>query len=869
MIAVLIHYIERSSGGYEQVLRRALIEACAARDLDLVVVCGSELDAPSPELRVHNQIYDLVDAEHFDGAIVVPAGICAYSGTEGLLSRLVNLKGMPLCSLGLALPDVPSIVADNGVGMRAVVEHLITHHGRRNLAFVGNEWDNVDCNQRRDVFLEVAHQHGLDVPQHRMLTCWLEPASAESAVLQLLENDPLLDAIVAVNDGSAMGVLHALQQRNLRVPEQIAITGFDNLPMAQLVQPSLTSVSQPLSEMATAAVECIVQQLAGQRPPLLTQLPSTLVVRNSCGCDSESTQALTLKELTETAHRAFEDSLHLEATYGQILEMARRFSLAADRAELERLVTEQLPRLHPQDCFIGLFADEARGRLRPILPQRLALDQARLPADASFLAHLGAADRTRALLVMGLAFRSELLGVVAFELGQTSFDYPAIRDHLASAWQVITLHEEVVRQTTLTERSQQERQAAADRSRAMSAMAGGVAHDLNNALGSLVSLSDVVSDEIDEHRRTGSPLNPETTDDLRAIKSSALRATETIKDLMTLGRIRRTRQEPFDMVRLIHTIVDEQKRKIAKLHAARIALNLEVSEPELIVTGSEAHVERAVRNILRNAEEAVNRDGSIDVSVSSLVLVQPRRGYESVPPGRYVVVSITDTGPGMGPESQKRLFEPFYSTKRLGESSGSGLGMAIVQSVVREHDGYVDVASELGQGARFTLFFPRSGTLPKVHESQAPVVAGSARILVVDDDLTQLRTAKRVLSRCGYDVTTLASGARAYELIETEAYRCSEIGQTSGRRMQVPNQDQPRSSGFDLIILDLALNEEDDGLKVYDKIRALFPGQKGILASGHAFIDHEEQIRSSNLVWLPKPYTVESLTAAIRAALHA
>ena len=137
------------------------------------------------------------------------------------------------------------------------------------------------------------------------------------------------------------------------------------------------------------------------------------------------------------------------------------------------------------------------------------------------------------------------------------------------------------------------------------------------------------------------------------------------------------------------------------------------------------------------------------------------------------------------------------------------------------------------------------------------------RILVVDDDLTQLRTAKRVLSRCGYDVTTIASGAKAYELMVLEADPLPGASQSRS-----PARGRPKTSSYDLVILDLALNEENDGLEIYNKIRQLYPEQKGILASGHAFVDHEEQIRAANLVWLPKPYTIESLTTAIRAALR-
>jgi CheY-like chemotaxis protein len=282
-----------------------------------------------------------------------------------------------------------------------------------------------------------------------------------------------------------------------------------------------------------------------------------------------------------------------------------------------------------------------------------------------------------------------------------------------------------------------------------------------------------------------------------------------------------------------------------------------------MVAGSEAHVERAVTNVLKNAIEAVGDGGHVHVILSAVELRQTFSARESVPPGSYAVISVSDSGPGIDDASQRRIFEPFFSTKRLGESSGSGLGLAIVYGIVKEHQGYVDVSSQIGKGARFTLYFPRLDVVAAARSSVPPVTGDSARILVVDDDLTQLRTAKRVLTRCGYDVTTMASGARAYELMAMEAERRD--------RPEGVAAEQPRSyerSSYDLLIVDLALNEPLDGLQFFKKVRQLFPRQRGILASGHAFVDHEDEIRAANLVWLPKPYTMESLTTAIRTALR-
>jgi DNA-binding LacI/PurR family transcriptional regulator len=129
VIAVLIHYIERTWGGYEHVLRRAFMAACREHDFDFVLVSGGALDSNHPPERADNQTYTLVDASHFDGVILVPTGLGIYTGIGGLLSRFNHLSALPMCSLGEIVPGLPSVVVDNRAGMAATVEHLIAHHG--------------------------------------------------------------------------------------------------------------------------------------------------------------------------------------------------------------------------------------------------------------------------------------------------------------------------------------------------------------------------------------------------------------------------------------------------------------------------------------------------------------------------------------------------------------------------------------------------------------------------------------------------------------------------------------------------------------------------------------------------------------------
>jgi len=227
--------------------------------------------------------------------------------------------------------------------------------------------------------------------------------------------------------------------------------------------------------------------------------------------------------------------------YKLILEFAGTISAAPGAKELEELIINGLPTLLSADCFLGLFDQQSHQHLRPILPTLAADRPVPLDVDAGFLSVLGDPTHPRALLVMGLAYPTGLLGIVGFELGTHPIDYPAISSQIAGAIHVAELREEIADQRMLAERSLQERHAAAERSKATTVLASGVAHDLNNALGPLIALTECVRREIAEHHATGKQLDSDIIEDIQSIQSSALRATETIKDLMTLGRIGRLR----------------------------------------------------------------------------------------------------------------------------------------------------------------------------------------------------------------------------------------------------------------------------------------------------------------------------------------
>jgi CheY-like chemotaxis protein len=266
-----------------------------------------------------------------------------------------------------------------------------------------------------------------------------------------------------------------------------------------------------------------------------------------------------------------------------------------------------------------------------------------------------------------------------------------------------------------------------------------------------------------------------------------------------------------------------------------------------VIRGSESQLARAVDNLIRNAVESTGGDGEVVVKSARVDVPEPRAGYEMVPAGRYAMLSVSDDGCGIEPHELGQIFEPFFSKKRAKETSGSGLGLSIVHGVVKEHDGYIGVASTPEVGTTISLYF----LLVDGAESQDREVAaprGSARILIVDDEPLQLRTGRRVLIRLGYDVEVMDSGLRAYELFS----RAAASGQ----------------SPFDLVIMDMLLGESLDGLHVIEQIQRLFPAQKVIVVSGHAPTERAELAVRKGLTWLAKPYGIEALAQTVQRVLR-
>jgi CheY-like chemotaxis protein len=237
--------------------------------------------------------------------------------------------------------------------------------------------------------------------------------------------------------------------------------------------------------------------------------------------------------------------------------------------------------------------------------------------------------------------------------------------------------------------------------------------------------------------------------------------------------------------------------------------------------------------------------GRITITTANRHIEPQTRGYEEMPDGDYCVLTVRDTGIGISEEDRDKIFEPFYTKKKMGRS-GTGLGMAVVWGTVQDHAGFIRVESKVGEGTVMRLYFP--ATREPVTASEDPPVdlervrGRGETVLVVDDVAEQRAIARRMLETMGYRVAVAASGEDALAYLDT--------------------------SPCDLVLLDMIMDPGIDGLETYRRMVAQRPGQKAIIATGYSETERVREAQSLGAgPYLQKPYTLEALGKSVRTEL--
>jgi DNA-binding LacI/PurR family transcriptional regulator len=284
-VGFLVDWLEDS---YQWSILRGALDAARDHGANLLCFAGGILGAPASEGGARAGVFDLVGPENVDALVILSGTLGNHVGAESLRAYCERFRPLPMCSVALDLEGISSVCVDDDVGMRQVLTHLVRHHGMRRIAFVRGPDANVEAERRFAVYRQVLAEAAIAFDPALVAPGDFQPEAGRRAVELLLDERGLrvdeIDAIACANDSMALGALAALEARAVRVPERIALVGFDDVEEVRFTTPPLTTVRQPLHRQGREAVGIVLEQVqTGVRVQKLV-LSTELVTRRSCRC---------------------------------------------------------------------------------------------------------------------------------------------------------------------------------------------------------------------------------------------------------------------------------------------------------------------------------------------------------------------------------------------------------------------------------------------------------------------------------------------------------------------------------------------------------------------------------------------------------
>jgi signal transduction histidine kinase/ActR/RegA family two-component response regulator len=375
----------------------------------------------------------------------------------------------------------------------------------------------------------------------------------------------------------------------------------------------------------------------------------------------------------------------------------------------------------------------------------------------------------------------------------------------------------------------------AQKMEAVGLLAGGVAHDFNNILTTIHGYCDLCLLQV--------PSDSSMFEYLNEIRRASVRATNLTRQLLLFGRRQPVHFGPLDLNKAISDMLKMLTRLIAENYSIITDFDLDLCT----ATADIGSIEQIIMNLTVNARDAMPEGGEITIKTENVEIDRAYcRVYRYARPGRYVCLSVIDAGVGMAPETMSHIFEPFFTTK--GSERGTGLGLAVVYGIVKQHGGWINAESQLGHGTRLMIYFPATPKRAVEENKKIFSVQGlqgnGESVLLIEDEEDVRKYAAKMLRLYGYKVFAGSNGKEAQEIFSRE------------------------KGNFDLVFCDVVLPDES-GIKLVDRFLATKPDLHVLFSSGYMGETASwPVIQNKRYHFLEKPYEIVSLLGVINDALQ-
>jgi signal transduction histidine kinase/ActR/RegA family two-component response regulator len=391
-------------------------------------------------------------------------------------------------------------------------------------------------------------------------------------------------------------------------------------------------------------------------------------------------------------------------------------------------------------------------------------------------------------------------------------------------------------QKEIEERSKAEEQLRqAHKMEAIGTLAGGIAHDFNNILAAIIGYADLAYEDIPD-------FNP-AKNSIEQVQHAALRAKDIVQQILSFSRKQPQKLVPLDLASSVSSTLKFLRASIP----STVDIRTNFSPDCGLIQGDSGQINQILINFCTNAAQAMDETGgTLTIDLRNIDVDGDKSNEEQkLPPDSYTVLSVSDTGVGIEEKHLKRIFDPYYTTKDVGQ--GSGMGLAVVHGLVKSHNGILHVESTVSQGSTFKVYFPRidSDLEKNVNKDQVSIPFGSEQLLVVDDEQSLLDIMERSLKKLGYRVDATTSSKKALELFKA-------------------NPDE-----YDLVITDQTMPELT-GEGLCSEILCIRADMPIIMCTGYsAKMDSKKAKEIGITSFLMKPASRNELAKAIRESIDA